>query len=85
MDEPSMSFAAAISISFLCSKCTQAQLDLLTVSTPASQHMAIASNLHLFDMLPSYCMIALSQGCATFLVGGPYNKTSDIKRATLKI
>ena len=27
----------------------------------------------------------VDQGCATFLVGGPYNKTSDIKRATLKI
>ena len=30
-------------------------------------------------------MILVDQGCATFLVGGPYNKTSDIKRATLKI
>ena len=27
----------------------------------------------------------LDQGCATFLVVGPYNKTSDIKRVTLKI
>ena len=28
---------------------------------------------------------SLGQGCVTFLVGGPYNITSDIKRATLKI
>ena len=39
---------------------------------------------HSLTDLLFFC-IGLDQGCATFLFGGPYNKTSDIKRATLKI